>query len=88
WASLVIFAIVAGVYLYFQNQVRLNAEHRFFISAENGINSFVSDIGDKTVLKDPDLFRAADTWLRSNSDFSYVVVTDTTDIIVANPLAS
>ncbi len=88
WASLVVFAIVAGVYLYFQNQVRLNAEQRFFSGADNSINSFVSDIGDKTVLRDPDLMRSADTWLRSNTDFSYVIVTDTANIIIANPLAS
>ncbi len=88
WASLVVFAIVAGVYIYFQNQVRLNAEKRYFSGAENGINSFVSDIGDKTVLKDPDLIRSADTWLRSNRDFSFVIITDTANIIVANPLNS
>jgi serine phosphatase RsbU (regulator of sigma subunit)/anti-sigma regulatory factor (Ser/Thr protein kinase)/transposase-like protein len=86
WASLVVFAIVAGVYIYFQNQVRLNAEKRYFSGAENGINSFVSDIGDKTVLKDPDLIRSADTWLRSNRDFSHVIITDTANVIVANPL--
>jgi serine phosphatase RsbU (regulator of sigma subunit)/anti-sigma regulatory factor (Ser/Thr protein kinase) len=85
WASLVVFAIVAGVYFYFQDQVKLNAEKRYFSSAENGINSFVSDIGDKTIMKDPDLIRAADTWLRSNSDFSYIIVTDTGNTIIANP---
>jgi serine phosphatase RsbU (regulator of sigma subunit)/anti-sigma regulatory factor (Ser/Thr protein kinase)/transposase-like protein len=88
WASLVVFAIVAGVYIYFQNQVRLNAEKRYFSGAENSINSFVSDIGDKTVLKDPDLIRSADMWLRSNGDFSYIIVTDTGNIVVANPLNS
>ena len=88
WASLVIFAIVAGVYLYFQNQVRENASRRFYTAAENGMNSFVSDIGDKAVMRDADLTRAADVWLRSNNDFSYIIVTDTTGIIIANPSAS
>lgn len=88
WASLVVFAIVAGVYLYFQNQVRENASRRFFAAAENGMNSFVSDIGDKTVMKDADLTRAADGWLHSNSDFSYLIVTDTSEMIIANPNAS
>jgi serine phosphatase RsbU (regulator of sigma subunit)/anti-sigma regulatory factor (Ser/Thr protein kinase)/transposase-like protein len=88
WASLVVFGIVAGVYLYFQNQVRVNAETRFFHAADNGMNAFVSDIGEKIILRDLDLTKFTDSWLKVNQDFSYIVVTDTTNIIIARPQAS
>jgi len=88
WASLVVFAIVAGVYLYFENQMRANTRDRFFRSAQTGIESFVAEIGDETVMKDPDLIRSATSWLALNKDFSYVVVTDLDGIIAADPLAS
>ena len=87
WASLVVFAIVAGVYFYFDNQVSVSSQTGFFRAADNTINSFASDIGDKTVMKDPDLTRSAATWLQSNLDFQYVVVTDTVGTIIADPLA-
>jgi serine phosphatase RsbU (regulator of sigma subunit)/transposase len=88
WASLVVFGIVAGVYFYFENQVRLNTRERFFSAAQKSIESFVADIGDKTIMRDPDLTRSASAWLQSNDDFSYVVVTDAAGIIVADPKAS
>ncbi len=88
WASLVVFAIVAGVYAYFQNQVRGNAGRRFFRGAENGMVSLASSIGDNVLYPDPDLTRSTAVWLRTNPDFSHVIVTDTANIIVANPLAS
>jgi len=88
WASIVVFAIVAGVYFYFQNQVRLNATNRFFRTSLNSIQSFALDSGDKTVMRDPDLIRSAAGWLQSNQDFSYAVITDTSGIIVADPKSS
>jgi serine phosphatase RsbU (regulator of sigma subunit)/anti-sigma regulatory factor (Ser/Thr protein kinase)/transposase-like protein len=88
WASLVVFAIVAGVYFYFENQVRVNTRSKFFSAAHNSMESFIAGIGEETVLKDPDLIRSATSWLESNDDFSYVVVTDTGKIIVADPQAS
>jgi serine phosphatase RsbU (regulator of sigma subunit)/anti-sigma regulatory factor (Ser/Thr protein kinase)/transposase len=88
WASLVVFAIVAGVYLYFEHQVRVNTQARFFRSAQTSIESFVAEIGDETVIKDPDLIRTTTSWLYSNDDFSYVVVTDINGTIAADPLAS
>jgi len=88
WASLVVFAIVSGVYLYFDHQVRVNTRTGFFRSARSSVESFVADIGDKTIMKDPDLIRSATAWLTSNEDFSYVVVTDINGIIAADPLAS
>jgi serine phosphatase RsbU (regulator of sigma subunit)/anti-sigma regulatory factor (Ser/Thr protein kinase)/transposase-like protein len=88
WASLVVFAIVAGVYFYFDNQVKVSTQTGFFRAAANTIGSFVSDIGDKTVMKDPDLTRSAATWLQSNLDYQYVVVTDTTGAIIADPQSS
>ena len=88
WASLVVFAIVSGVYLYLDHQVRVNTRARFFRSAQTSTESFVADIGDKTIMKDPDLIRSATAWLASNKDFSYVVVTDISGIIAADPLAS
>jgi serine phosphatase RsbU (regulator of sigma subunit)/anti-sigma regulatory factor (Ser/Thr protein kinase)/transposase-like protein len=87
WASVVVFAIVAGVYFYFDSQVREGARASFFQGASDAITTFVSDIGDKTVLKDPDLNRSAAAWLQSNGDFSYVIVTDTSGLIIADPLA-
>lgn len=87
WASLVVFAIVAGVYFYFDSQVRNSARSRFFQGADNSISAFVSDIGDKRILKDPDFSRSVATWLNSSNDFDYVVVTDTSRIIFADPRA-
>jgi len=88
WASMVVFAIVAGVYFYFQNQVRENARNRFFRSAVNSMNSIALESGEKAVLKDLDLIRSADMWLRSNRDFSYIVMTDTSGVIVADSRTS
>jgi serine phosphatase RsbU (regulator of sigma subunit)/anti-sigma regulatory factor (Ser/Thr protein kinase)/transposase-like protein len=86
WASLVVFGIVAVVFLYFDNQAADGTSARFFRSSAEAMNSFASDIGDKIVLRDLDLSKSASAWLSANkSNFSYVVVTDTTGIIVADP---
>ena len=86
WASLVVFGIVAVVFLYFGNQAADGASARFFRSSAEAMNSFASDIGDKIVLRDLDLSKSASAWLTANgNNFSYVVVTDTAGVIVADP---
>ena len=87
WASLVVFAIVAGVYLIFDKQTGSGAYAGFFRSADDAMDSFVSDIGDKIVMRDPNLSRLAATWLASNKEyFTSLAVTDTSGIIIADPL--
>jgi len=87
WASLVVFAIVAGVYLIFEKQTGRGAYAGFFRSADNAMDSFISDIGDKIVMKTPDLSRSASTWLSTNDAlFTYLVITDTSNIIIADPI--
>ncbi|MEE8417468.1 MAG: SpoIIE family protein phosphatase [candidate division Zixibacteria bacterium] len=86
WASLVVFAIVASVFLYFDNRVSEEAYAGFFSGASDVMNSLVADIGDKIIVRDPDLSRSASRWLSANSDeFSYILVTDTADVIIADP---
>lgn len=86
WASLVVFAIVAGVFLYIDNRASEGAYAAFFRGASDVMNSFVSDIGDRIVSKDLDLSRSASGWLSANSDeFSYMVITDTANVIIADP---
>jgi len=87
WASLVVFAIVAGVYLIFEKQAGSGAYSGYFHSANDAMDSFVSDIGDKIIMRDPNLSRSAATWLSANNEyFDFVVVTDTSNIIIADPL--
>ena len=87
WASLVVFAIVAGVYLVFDKQAGHGAYVSFFKSADDAMDSFVSDIGDKLVFRDPDLARSSSAWLSTNDDlFTYIVITDTTGIIIVDPI--
>ena len=86
WASLVVFAIVASVFLYFDNRASEGAYAGFFRGASDVMNSFVSDIGDKIVMRDLDLSTSASRWLSANNDqFSYILVTDTASIIIADP---
>ena len=86
WASLVVFAIVASVFLYLDNRVADGAYAAFFRGASDVMNSFVSDTGDKIVSRDLDLSKSASRWLSANTDqFSYILVTDTSDIIIADP---
>ncbi len=86
WASLVVFAIVASVFLYFDNRASEGAYARFFRGASDVMDSFVSDIGDKIVLRDLDLSRSASGWLSAYGDrFSYIVITDTANVIMADP---
>lgn len=87
WASLVVFAIVAGVYLVFDKQAGQGAYASFFRSADDAMDSFVSDIGDKLVFRDPDLARSSSAWLSTNDYlFTYIVITDTTEIIIVDPV--
>jgi serine phosphatase RsbU (regulator of sigma subunit)/anti-sigma regulatory factor (Ser/Thr protein kinase)/transposase len=86
WASLVVFAMVAGVYLIFDKQAGEGAYAGFFRSADDAMDSFASDIGDKIILRDPDLSRAAATWLATNNEwFHSILVTDTSNAIIADP---
>ncbi len=86
WASLVVFMIVAGVFYYFDNRGRKNARERFFDGSTNAMETFVSDIGDKILLRDLDLNKSAASWLDANKNlFSFIVVTDTGGIIIADP---
>ena len=87
WASLVVFAIVAGVYLIFDKQAGAGAYASFFRSADDAMNSFVTDIGDKLIFRDPDLARSASAWLSTNDElFTYIAITDTLDIIIIDPI--
>jgi sigma-B regulation protein RsbU (phosphoserine phosphatase) len=50
------------------------------------MNSFVLDICEKIILRDLDLSKSASGWLSANNDeFSYILVTDTADVIIADP---
>ena len=86
WASLVVFAIVASVFLYLDNRVSEGAYAGFFRGASDVMNSLVADIGDKIIVRDPDLSRSASRWLSAENDvFSYILVSDSGDGMRAGP---
>lgn len=85
WASLVVFAIISGVFLYIDNRAEKGAYASFFQGASDVMDSFVSDLGEKIIFKDLDVSKSAAAWLVANSNFVGVVVTDTANIIIADP---
>ncbi len=85
WASLVVFAIVTSVFIYIDKRTAEGATARFFKGASDVMDSFVSDIGDKIIFKDVDLSKSAEAWLKANESFTYLVVTDTSATIIADP---
>jgi len=85
WASLVVFAIITGVFLYIDNRAEREAYSNFFQGASDVMDSFVSDLGEKIIFKDLDVSKSAAAWLEANSNFVNVIVTDTSNIIIADP---
>jgi len=85
WASLVVFAIVTAVFLYTDNRAETGAYASFFQNASGVMDSFVSDLGEKIIFKDLDISKSAAAWLEANNDFVNIVVTDTANVIIADP---
>lgn len=85
WASLVVFAIITGVFLYIDNRAEKGAYASFFQGASDVMDSFVSDLGEKIIFKDLDVSKSAGAWLDANGNFVSVVVTDTSNTIIADP---
>jgi len=85
WASIVVFAVIAGVFLYIEDRTERGTYASFFKGASDIMNSFVSDLGEKIIFRDLDIAKSAAAWLEANDNFISVTVTDTANIIIADP---
>lgn len=85
WASLVVFAIVTGVFLYIDNRTEKGTYASFFRGASDVMDSFVSDLGEKIIFRDLDISKSAAAWLETNDNFISVIVTDSANTIIADP---
>ncbi|UCC81044.1 MAG: SpoIIE family protein phosphatase [Candidatus Zixiibacteriota bacterium] len=85
WASLVVFAIITGVFLYIDNRTEKGTYASFFRGASDVMDSFVSDLGEKIIFRDLDITKSAAAWLETNDNFVGVIVTDSANTIIADP---
>ncbi len=85
WASLVVFAIVTGVFLYIDNRTERGTYASFFRGASDVMDSFVSDLGERIIFRDLDITKSAAAWLEANDNFVGVIVTDSANTIIADP---